>query len=386
MEDHTKSSDMKGDPNREISATGDIILVVGAPDSEDPQLRLRVQSTILREASTVFRTMLSPPWIESQGISAKSPREIELPEEEPKAMEVVCLALHFRNNLMNPHWLEEQGGQRMLDVAILIDKYDLKAPMKLNTNTWFRQPMGCIMEESVYRMAAAWILEEEEFFAQYSWIVMITYPGPYAKLLSKQLLTERLPSPIFLLLAERSSNLRIRFLDSVCREAGLDGDSDAGNTDRWDCQCDWKKSLQHRFRQTRKRLTQHFTRQEPICSILSIIDEFIPLAEEQKIFVKSWCTSINKMHYKIWDARRRKYVVESGPTISSRLPEWMERETSLCLRCLREDESRGEYIYSSNNLLCEHSKTRQLGSTGSAMNLLGKRDTQDDDRDGRAPA
>lgn len=98
---------------------------------------------------------------------------------------------------MNPHWLEEQGGQRMLDVAILIDKYDLKAPMKLNTNTWFRQPMGCIMEESVYRMAAAWILEEEEFFAQYSWIVMITYPGPYAKLLSKQLLTERLPSPIF---------------------------------------------------------------------------------------------------------------------------------------------------------------------------------------------
>lgn len=92
------------------------------------------------------------------------------------------------------------------------------------------------------------------------------------------------------------------------------------------------------------------------------------------------------MHYKIWDARRRKYVVESGPTISSRLPEWMERETSLCLRCLREDESRGEYIYSSNNLLCEHSKTRQLGSTGSAMNLLGKRDTQDDDRDGRAPA
>ncbi|EAA28995.1 hypothetical protein NCU05920 [Neurospora crassa OR74A] len=322
MEDHRESSDMKGDPNREISAIGDTILIVGAPGSENPQLRLRVQSTILREASTVFRTMLSPPWVESQGISAKNPKEIQLPEDEPKAMEVVCLALHFRNNLMNPHWLEEQGGQRMLDVAILIDKYDLKASMQLITDTWFRQSMGCIMEESIYRMAAAWILEEEEFFAQYSWIFMITYPGPYAKLLSQELLRERLPPQTF----------------------------------------------------------------QPICSILSIIDEFIPLAEEQKIFVKSWCTSIHKMHYEIWDAHLHKYVVKSGPTICSRLPEWMERETSLCLRCLREDESRGDYTYSSNNLLCGHSKTRQLGSAGSAMNLLGKRDTQNNDKDGTAPA
>ncbi|EGO54755.1 hypothetical protein NEUTE1DRAFT_48831 [Neurospora tetrasperma FGSC 2508] len=326
MEDHRESSDMKGDPNREISATGDIILVVGASDSDDPQLRLRVQSTILREASTVFRTMLSPPWIESQDISAKNPKEIQLPEDEPKAMEVVCLALHFRSNLINPHWLEEQGGQRMLDVAILIDKYDLKASMRLITDTWFRQSMGCIMEESIYRMAAAWILEEEEFFAQYSWIVMITYTGPYAKLLSQGLLREKLPPQIF-------------------------------------------------------------RNQKPICSVLSIIDDLMPLAEEQKIFPKSWCTEVKQMHNdKVMDTRLGRYFDWSGSTICSRLPEWMERETSLCLRCLREDESRADYTYCRNNLLCEHSKTRQLGSTGSAMNLLGKRNTQDDDRDGRALA
>ncbi|EGZ67766.1 hypothetical protein NEUTE2DRAFT_169607 [Neurospora tetrasperma FGSC 2509] len=383
MEDHRESSDMKGDPNREISATGDIILVVGASDSDDPQLRLRVQSTILREASTVFRTMLSPPWIESQDISAKNPKEIQLPEDEPKAMEVVCLALHFRSNLINPHWLEEQGGQRMLDVAILIDKYDLKASMRLITDTWFRQSMGCIMEESIYRMAAAWILEEEEFFAQYSWIVMITYTGPYAKLLSQGLLREKLPPQIFLLLAERSSNLRIRFLDSVCREAALDGDGDA----RDNCTCELRESLQRRFRQTWQRLTQHLTSQKPICSVLSIIDDLMPLAEEQKIFPKSWCTEVKQMHNdKVMDTRLGRYFDWSGSTICSRLPEWMERETSLCLRCLREDESRADYTYCRNNLLCEHSKTRQLGSTGSAMNLLGKRNTQDDDRDGRALA
>ncbi|KAK3492188.1 uncharacterized protein B0T23DRAFT_441661 [Neurospora hispaniola] len=386
MEDHRESSDMKGDPNREISATGDIILVVGAPDSEDPQLRLRVQSTILREASTVFRTMLSPPWVESQGISAENPKEIQLPEDEPKAMEVVCLALHFRNNLMNPHWLEEQGGQRMLHVAILIDKYDLKAPMKLITDIWFRQSMGCITEESIYRMAAAWTLEEEKFFAQYSWIVMITYPGPYAKLLSDEPFRERLPPQIFFLLAERSSNLRIRFLDSVCREAGFDRGRMACDSTR-DCNCEWKKSLQSRFRPIWERLTQHSTSQEPICSILSIIDELIPLAEEQKVLQKSWCNDIEQVHNeKIWNPNFCTRFDWSGSTIFSRLPEWMERETSLCLRCLREDESRGDYIYSRNNLLCEHSKSRQLGSTGSAMNLLGKRDTQDDDRDGRAPA
>ncbi|KAK3503362.1 hypothetical protein B0T13DRAFT_522069 [Neurospora crassa] len=383
MEDNRESCDMKGDPNREISATGDIILVVGAPDSEDPQLRLRVQSTILREASTVFRTMLSPPWVESQGISTKNPKEIRLPEDEPKAMEVVCLALHFRNNLINPHWLEEQGGQRMLDVAILIDKYDLKASMQFITDTWFRQSMGCIMGESIYRMAAAWILEEEEFFAQYSWIVMITYTGPYAKLLSQELLRERLPPQTFLLLAERSSNLRIRFLDPVCREVDLEGDSEA----RDNCKCEWRKSLQRGFRQTWQHLTQHITRQEPICSILSIIDELMPLAEEQKIFQKSWYPEVQRIHKdRTWSVSLRNFLEMSRTTICSRLPEWMERETSLWLRCLREDESRRDYTYSGNNLLCEHSKTRQLGSTGSAMNLLGKRDTQNNDKDGTAPA
>ncbi|KAK1774098.1 hypothetical protein QBC45DRAFT_446342 [Copromyces sp. CBS 386.78] len=93
IEDHSDgSTDMEGkDPH------GD-----GNSDTEDNDhspnraiSALEISFSSLPKASAVFRTMLSPPWIESQGISAENPKEIDLPEDKPEGMEILCLALHF---------------------------------------------------------------------------------------------------------------------------------------------------------------------------------------------------------------------------------------------------------------------------------------------------
>ncbi|KAK3950021.1 hypothetical protein QBC32DRAFT_347727 [Pseudoneurospora amorphoporcata] len=79
---------------------------------------LEISFSSLPKASTVFKTMLSPPWIKSQGISAENPKEINLPEDNPEGMEILCLALHFSNDRINTC----PPGSLIFDAAILIDK------------------------------------------------------------------------------------------------------------------------------------------------------------------------------------------------------------------------------------------------------------------------
>lgn len=184
-------------PDRNISATGDIILVVGSADSEDFQpLRLRVQSAILREASSVFKAMLSPPWIESQEISAESPKEVHLPDDDPMAMEIICEGLHFMNTFTDRIMFP---ASNLLDAAILIDKYDLVRPMKRDTDVWlessiqhYRYPPNDLL----YALAAAWVLKAEDSFSRLSWTLMVTYQGSYAHFLSDDALQDILPSQI----------------------------------------------------------------------------------------------------------------------------------------------------------------------------------------------
>ncbi|KAK3401519.1 hypothetical protein B0T20DRAFT_401916 [Sordaria brevicollis] len=78
--------------------------------------------------------MFSPPWIEStRTLSPGSPKDIELPEDNPEVMETICYALHHRIDMVP---FQEMSGQKVLKAAQLIDKYDLSTAMRLVTDKW----------------------------------------------------------------------------------------------------------------------------------------------------------------------------------------------------------------------------------------------------------
>lgn len=179
-------------PDRTISDTGDIILVVGEPGCE---LRLRVQSVILKEASPVFRAMLSPPWVEIQGISAENSKEVHLPDDDPHVMESVCEALHFGNNII----IDFMPVSSLLDAAILVEKYDFVRSMKRVTDTWLQisaQRYQHREDAIIYPLSAAWTLNDADSFSRLSWILMVTHSGPYTDFFSYEVFEGILPPRI----------------------------------------------------------------------------------------------------------------------------------------------------------------------------------------------
>jgi hypothetical protein len=93
---------------------------------------LRVSSVFLAHASPVFKAMLGPHFSESNTLAASSGVEIPLPDDDPDAMEAICLALHMRNGdtpaIMTVHDL--------IEVLKLCDKYDVFVATRPVINLW----------------------------------------------------------------------------------------------------------------------------------------------------------------------------------------------------------------------------------------------------------
>ncbi|USW55680.1 Putative SKP1/BTB/POZ domain superfamily protein [Septoria linicola] len=81
------------------------------------ELRLLVSSHALSMNSTVFKVMLGPQFLEGFPLAASAHVEIPLPEDDPKAMELLCQALHSRASVAE---LIEHA--LLLKIARLTDK------------------------------------------------------------------------------------------------------------------------------------------------------------------------------------------------------------------------------------------------------------------------
>lgn len=112
-----------------IAPSGDVILVVGAES-----LRLRVYSQCLRSASKIFDAMLGPNWSEGQRRSEATPTEVALPGDDAHAMRTICCFIHHRNDL-EPDLLT---AEEILQIAIEVDKYDLRVALKYASSEWLK--------------------------------------------------------------------------------------------------------------------------------------------------------------------------------------------------------------------------------------------------------
>ncbi|KAI1776672.1 hypothetical protein F4818DRAFT_440071 [Hypoxylon cercidicola] len=112
-----------------IAPDGDVIFVVG-----DEKRPLRVHSVFLRTASSVFKAMLGPHYREGANLSSDCPKVIPLPEDDPKAMEIIFNIIHFRFDAVS----ERYDPESVLCLAIAADKYDFTQALRLSIRDWLQ--------------------------------------------------------------------------------------------------------------------------------------------------------------------------------------------------------------------------------------------------------
>lgn len=174
------------DPLADIAPHGDVVLLIG-PD----KACLRVWSQCLRTASTVFDVMFGPYWSEGRGLSSNAPPEIALPEDNPDALRTIFCVLHHRTADI-PATLEPN---KILDIAVASDKYDLAAALKLAIAQWMdvgnpdELPSLYTVKELMavgQLMTAAFLFGDASLFTRHTTQLILGWGGSYYALLNNE--------------------------------------------------------------------------------------------------------------------------------------------------------------------------------------------------------
>jgi hypothetical protein len=107
------------DINKEkiIAKRGDVRLQPGKDGK--PVGTLLVSSVVLSLASPVFEAMFNENFAEGQDLSVTSPKRVELPEDEPYALQLLCLITHLQTDDIP----DSVPVSQLADFAIVCDKY-----------------------------------------------------------------------------------------------------------------------------------------------------------------------------------------------------------------------------------------------------------------------
>lgn len=143
---------------------GDLILVVGPSRYE-----VRVYSLILTNVSSIFASKISIENYSDNAVVSDHPR-LSLPDDDPKAMEIMCHILH--GNSLNAE-MGKIPPRLILVVAILAAKYDCTLALRAAAEYWLSpEIMDTIAQSGVVRpekkdllLAAYWFRYEKAFEA-----------------------------------------------------------------------------------------------------------------------------------------------------------------------------------------------------------------------------
>lgn len=178
-----------------LCSHSDLFLLVG-PD----KLPIGVDARTLRRVSNVFEAMFKPPWLESTKLAENriSPPELVLPEDDFRAMNVICCIIHHRNDLVP----SDISASDILQVAIVADKYDMLTALKYATAEWLKKrpkPKTAEAEAILFMghlLAAAFLFHEPEHFLRLSLEMLFNFSGSYRGIGKTPLLVDILGSEI----------------------------------------------------------------------------------------------------------------------------------------------------------------------------------------------
>jgi hypothetical protein len=171
----------------DICPDGDVVLIIGADG-----IRLRVSSQYLISASKIFASMFGPHWLEGQSLSKHSPTDILLPEDNAEAMRTICCVIHHRNDMLP----EDLTAKDVLQIAILVDKYDLRVALNFAMQVWLKPRSQVEMVETGRLLAAAFLLNSAEAFISHSKALVLDYGVSYMVMMKDELTSQVLPLEI----------------------------------------------------------------------------------------------------------------------------------------------------------------------------------------------
>ncbi|TKA51942.1 hypothetical protein B0A55_12773 [Friedmanniomyces simplex] len=146
-----------------ILPDGDLVLAVSG------SLELRTSTVVLGNASPVFKAMLGPKFAEGQALQGDYvgiPHTVTLPDNDPEAMQSLCLILQC--GAIAPS--SSVPAELMVKTTLLADKYDCIDAIKRSAALWAANIDAEKLD--LYTVAAlseaAFLLDDTSLFAKYT--------------------------------------------------------------------------------------------------------------------------------------------------------------------------------------------------------------------------
>jgi len=152
-----------------IDLGGDVTLAVG---TETTQLRLRVSKALLSLASKYFATLLGPSFRE--GADASEKKDIELSDDDSKAMSLLCKILHMQYQLPT----KSLSPDELLGLAVVGDKYGCVKALALSVRSIFPEKTdtaGTTFEHIGKLVCAAYPLDNAPLFERLTHAMFTDY-------------------------------------------------------------------------------------------------------------------------------------------------------------------------------------------------------------------
>ena len=130
----------------------------------DTSANLLVSSKVLSLTSPVFAALLGPKFLEGNDIRRGVCPVVELHDDDPAAITLICNILHYRYDSVPTHLEAEQLGQ----IAILCDKYDCSKPLQLWCEKWLNSSCGAQFSDLGHLLLATYKLNDPVHFAGFS--------------------------------------------------------------------------------------------------------------------------------------------------------------------------------------------------------------------------
>jgi len=158
-----------------VDLGGDVTLTVG---NGETQVRLKVSKALLSFASKYFATLLGPMFRE--GADAAANKDIDLHDDDPKAMTVLCKILHMQYDLPE----KSLSANELLNLAIVADKYGCIRAVKLSLESIFpRYPIvGTTFQQTGDFICAAYLFDHPVLFERFTGSAILDYAESFTEL------------------------------------------------------------------------------------------------------------------------------------------------------------------------------------------------------------
>ncbi|KAF8538605.1 hypothetical protein BDD12DRAFT_805977 [Trichophaea hybrida] len=147
-----------------IDPAGDVtirLITTDSSDSEQKPITVQVSSKCLSLASPVFAAMLRPTFLEGNKLHDTGSVTIDL-EDDLKAMLIILQALHLRGREVPK---ETPDIDTLLNIAMIVDKYDLSAALLPWISLWLLQDRyKSFVQKNTEWLAISYLFGDEHGF------------------------------------------------------------------------------------------------------------------------------------------------------------------------------------------------------------------------------